>query len=163
MIIFQMSGSGMAIRYGEYAAQALKAIKWRDYVYWAFNLAPDFAFDAIFIAMGTNDIKLLVDGKVLKKKISVNGELRDEILPMSIGEFVSKIYSKTLREFVDAFTAPCCWFGGGFGGTPASQIAVPQNKRFLVTALADPQRIAALGRLFNTLNLYVARVAKQCF
>jgi hypothetical protein len=28
MIIFQMSGSGMALRYGEFAAQALKGIEW---------------------------------------------------------------------------------------------------------------------------------------
>jgi hypothetical protein len=113
--------------------------------------------------MGTNDIKLLVDGKASKKKISVNGELRDEILPMSIGEFVSKVYSETLREFVEASKVPCCWFGGGFSGTPASQIAMPQNERFLVTALAEPQKNAALGCLFNALNLHIARVARQCF
>jgi hypothetical protein len=163
LIIFQMSGSGMALRWAEFAAQALLPIEWREYVYWAFNLAADFTFDAVFIAMGTNDIKCLVAGKALKHKVVVDGKTRDEILPTTVGEFVTKVCRETILDFSKAFQAPACWFGGGFGGVAASQIPTPQNERFLVTVLGEAPRNIALGRLFNALNLYVARIAKQYF
>jgi hypothetical protein len=163
LIIFQLSGSGMALRWAEHASQALLPSEWKDYVYWAFNLAPDFNFDAVFISMGTNDIKCLVSNKVLKRKYIVDGTSRDEVLPINIAEFVTKVCRETISEFSKEFQAPTCWFGGGVGGIPASQIQTPGNERFAVTAIGDAPRNIALGRLFNALNLQIVRSAKQYF
>jgi hypothetical protein len=142
VVIFQLSRSGMALRYGESDAHVLTPLEWREYAYLVFSLAEDFTFDAIFVVMGTNDLKLLSQGgcSVKKPKVVVDGELRPEVLPSNIGQFVDSAMKHTMVGFSKAFGAPACWFGGGFGGTPASQFTSPGNERLIASVKTRRKR-----------------------
>jgi hypothetical protein len=100
---------------------------------------------------------------VKKPKVVVDGELCPEVLPLNIGQFVDLVMKHTMVGFSKAFDAPACWFGGGFGGTPASQFTSPGNERLIAIGQNEVQKNAALGRLFNALNLYLCRLGSSYF
>jgi hypothetical protein len=112
-ILFQATGSGIAMIHGETRAQSPEPEDWRDLVSRAFNLEPGFQFDAVFVFLGTNDLSC-----ILRRRS------RSPEVPNSIGKFLEQVDKYMVRLSV-VFGSPACYLGCGMGSM--SITAIPKD------------------------------------
>jgi hypothetical protein len=140
--VFVTTGSGMCIRWGGTRAQSPTASDLKHLVYEVFNLASDFAFDAIFVYMGTNDLK-----NIISRRVGVK-----HVLPKTMGDFVEEVEG-FLLEVSRTFRSRVCYLGSGPGELPPSAIPEnPESTELIPRKMSGKQATYELRSLLSLLN-----------